>query len=333
MIRIAAGPVSAAPSWAWIGRDMLAALPGDYATTFFDDFAAAPDADIVCIVKQRPPERFVAAARANGAKVVFAPVDVYSDISEIAADAAMLSRCDLVLLHSEALRPHLARFARRLALVDHHLRYLLTPPAEFHTAGYVLWVGSFGNLPCLLHWVARRDLPYELRVLTNATGHARRILAHYFAHGLGVRLQFGQNSVNGLPMFAWSERRQEEMMRACRAAIDIKSGDFRQATKPPTKAQKFIASGIPFACNADSPVAAYFARRGFRVAEPADADRLFSRDYWRETQAEAARLRQELSFENVAASYHRIFEAMLDGRASLRMSSAPGPKMFSQSTS
>jgi len=311
VIRIAAGPVSAAPSWAWIGRDMLAALPGDYVTTVFNGFDTVPDADIVCIVKQRPPAPFVAAVQARGAKVAFMPVDIYGDITEIAADAAMLARCDLLLLHSEALLPHLAPFARRLAQVDHHLRYLLTPPAEFQREGYVLWVGGCGNLPHLLLWAARHELPYELRVLTDAIGHKRRILAHYFAHQFGLRLNFGPETVNGLPMFAWSECRQAAMMRECRAAIDIKSGDFRQVTKPPTKAQKFIASGIPFACNADSPMAAYFARRGFRLATPTDTDRLFSQDYWRETQAEAARLRRELSFETVAARYHLLFQTLL----------------------
>jgi hypothetical protein len=118
-----------------------------------------------------------------------------------------------------------------------------------------------------------------------------------------VRLHFGKDEINGFPAFAWSEAAQAQMMRACRAALDIKGQDFNQSTKPPTKSQKFIASGIPFACNADSPMARYFRQRGFHLAQPTDTARLFSHDYWKETRQAGARLREALSFGSVSAVY------------------------------
>jgi hypothetical protein len=282
---------------------MLAALDGDYAVTTFDSFESAPVADIVFAVKERPPARFADEVQSRQARLVYAPVDIYQSPAEIAADAAMLTRCDLVLVHGETLLPYIAPFTGRVEMAEHHLRFLLDEPAPYRTEGYVLWVGASGNLPYLLHFLTLHPMPYEIRLLTDAFSKERRIATHYLAARLGVRLHFGKDEINGLPAFAWSEAAQAQMMRSCRAALDIKGQDFNQAIKPPTKAQKFIASGIPFACNAGSPMAGYFRKRGFNLAQPEDTVRLFSRDYWNETRQVAARLRTALSFGSVSAAY------------------------------
>jgi hypothetical protein len=311
MIRLAVGPVRPAASWAWIGRDMAAALSGDYAVTLFESFETAPAADIVFAVKHRPPERFAAEVQTRQARLVYAPVDIYQDQAEVAADAPMLARCDLVLLHGETLLPYIAPYTSRIEMAEHHLRFALDEPAPYRKDGYVLWVGAAGNLPHLLKFLASHPLPYELRLLTDAFVKERRIAAHYLAARMGVCLQFGKDEVNGFPAFAWSEAAQAQMMRACRAALDIKGQDFNQSTKPPAKAQKFIASGIPFACNEGSPMAHYFLKRGFELAQPEDTARLFSHDYWNETRQEAARLRQKLSFGSVSAAYRGMFQNLM----------------------
>ena len=100
-------------------------------------------------------------------------------------------------------------------------------------------------------------------------------------------------------------------MRTCRAAIDIKGSDFNQATKPPTKAQQFLASGIPFACNSDSSVADYLKWRDFDVADATDMNRLFSRDYWKETQAFAPRLKSWTSADAVKGSFENAIRELL----------------------
>lgn len=104
-------------------------------------------------------------------------------------------------------------------------------------------------------------------------------------------------------------------MSTCRAAIDINGTDLSQSTKPPTKAQQFTASGIPFAWNADSPVACYFARRGFAVAEPQDISLLFFDTYWIETRRVAGKLRQELSLVAVGDRYRRAFADLVSSKS------------------
>ena len=102
-------------------------------------------------------------------------------------------------------------------------------------------------------------------------------------------------------------------MRECKAALDAKATSrFNQYYKPPTKAQQFVASGIPFAVNPESYSAEYFRTRGFDVASPADADRWFSRRYWEETQDWSGRLRAEASLEAVGERYRQLIEAVLE---------------------
>ena len=93
---------------------------------------------------------------------------------------------------------------------------------------------------------------------------------------------------------------------------------FNQVTKPPTKAQQFVASGIPFGCNPDSSVAAYFRARGFDVADAADEARLTSLRYWDETRAFAPRLRGSTSIEWVGQSVLALLKTLLDHRDDLR---------------
>lgn len=78
---------------------------------------------------------------------------------------------------------------------------------------------------------------------------------------------FGEGRVGGHRALPWSERRQREMMRACKAAFDVKhTALFSQRHKPPTKGQQYVASGIPCALNPESYSAEYFRRRGFDPA-------------------------------------------------------------------
>src|ERR1700751_2292318 len=97
---LAIGPRADAPSWDWIGLGMADELARYYHVVLFADFDEIPNADLVLIVKRRPPLAFVRAAKSRDVRVCFAPVDVYQDPKEIAADAEMLRNCNAVLLHS-----------------------------------------------------------------------------------------------------------------------------------------------------------------------------------------------------------------------------------------
>jgi len=310
---IAIGPQRPTPSWRWVGRDLGEELARHHTVLFFDEFDQVPDADVIFVVKQRPTLAFVKEAQARKACVGFAPIDIYETASEIEADAEMLRACDLVLLHGEELTPYIAAHTNRTLAVDHHLRFALDPSAEHNPGGFVLWIGATQNLLHLLAWLERNTLPYEVRLLTNIS-REHWVLAHITAHRLGLKIRFDDGRINGHLAYQWSDARQDEMMRACGAAIDIKGTDFSQSTKPPTKAQQFIGSGIPFACNANSPMARHFAKRGFDVAQPHDTERLFSRAYWLETQALSRQLRTELSLPAIAGRFWCAFDRMIESR-------------------
>jgi hypothetical protein len=286
---------------------MAGALQRYFDIALFDDLRQPPDAELLLIVKQRPTADFVGSARRRGARVFFAPIDVYRDAAEIRADAGMLGRCDAVLLHADALRPALAPFCRRICPIEHHARFVLDRPADFNADGPLLWVGAIQHVPHVLHWLARHKPPIEVRLLTDLDSRAGRIAAHLVARRLGVSLRIGDGAINGYRAEQWSETAQTRLMRSCKASIDIKGDSFDQVTKPPTKAQHFVASGVPFACNLGHPATAYFRARGFAVAAADDFARLLSRTYWAETQAFAARLRAWTSLDAVGSAYRRIF--------------------------
>lgn len=311
MRRIAIGPVRPVPSWQWVGEGTAAALGADHAVATFADYGRPPPADLLLLVKQRPPDGFVGAAQAAGTRVVFLPIDLYESAGALLADAPFLAACDLVLSHSEALLPLLRPHCRRLGFVEHHGRDVLPEPAAWHEAGYVLWIGGLQHLPHLLRWLERTRLPAPLRLLTDLDNPVARAAAAAVARRLEVELDIAMDAVNGHAAFAWAPERQRAMMTECRAAIDIKGDDFAQRTKPPTKGQQLVASGIPFACDPGGATAAHFRARGFAVADPADPARWFSQAYWGETARFAARLRPHLSPEAVGAVYRHWIERLL----------------------
>jgi hypothetical protein len=306
MTVLAIGPRTNAPSWEWVGLAMASELGRDFDVMLFDDFAEVPNAEAILIVKLRPPAGFLAKAQASGARLYFAPIDVYQDPQEIAADAELLGQCEAVLSHSEALLPMLAPFCRKVAPVEHHARFALDRLAEYRSDGFLLWVGAFQHAPYLLHWLARHPSPIPVRLLSDLDNRAARVAGHLLAHELGFSLHIGDGQINGHAVERWSEAAQAALMASCKAAIDIKGKTFNQITKPPTKAQQFVASGIPFACNANHPAMGYFRARGFELAADDDLDRLLSKAYWAETRRFAGRLQQWTSLAAVGQAYRRI---------------------------
>jgi hypothetical protein len=317
MIRVAFGPATDTPSWEWVGIDTAKALAPYFATTIFESFSVAPAADIVVTIKHSPPADFIAKVHARGGKLVYLPIDRYESEEEINNDHDFLCSCDQVLLHSAALLPFIEPHCRKVRLVEHHCRYALNETVPFRTDGYLLWIGAAQHLPHVISWLKGHPTHTEIRLLTNLHDIRGRAAAHFRAHRMGMSLCVKGGKVNGFPVFAWSEEAQREMMSECCAAFDIKGNDFNQSTKPATKAQQFVASGIPFGCNPGSSVAVWFHSQGFDVACANDHDRLRSRSYWTETQEFGRVLRKSLSMDAVLQSYRQAFTSLLSGTSSI----------------
>jgi hypothetical protein len=311
MTILAIGPRSPNPSWDWIGLALAEDMRRTYDVVLFDHLADILPADIVLVIKQRPSHQMVCKIRATNARFYFAPIDVYREEAEIYADVEMLRHCDAVFVHSETLYPVLAPFCQRIHLVEHHARYALSRLVPFRDEGFLLWIGGFQHIPYVLDWLRHNPPSIEVRLLTDIKNKSARLAAHIIARQISLPLSIANGAVNGWPAELWSEATQTTLMAACKAAIDIKGPGFNQATKPPTKAQQFVASGIPFACNAGHSAVPYFHNHGFDVAMADQFSRLLSKKYWAATQAFSPLLASLTSRRVV----HQAYESLLSGAA------------------
>jgi hypothetical protein len=308
--RLAIGPAWDYPSWNWVGVDTARELAKYVDVVLFEDFRRIPPCDAVMAIKHRPPLRLANALREGGVKLVYVPIDRYAAHAEIYRDRMLLEACDLVLAHNELLLNCLQPFCARLGMVEHHGKYTLPQLATYKDDGCVLWIGGLQHAPYLIDWLERHPIGRKVHILTDVGNRAAASAARRLARRLGIRLSVDRQSINGHALHKWSEAEQRRMMQECKAAIDIKGQDFNQSTKPPTKAQKFISSGIPFACNSESSASRYFRDRGFEIASPQDEETWYSRDYWHRTHRFAADLRGRIAIETVGRSYWAALQSL-----------------------
>jgi hypothetical protein len=310
VIRLAVGPARDYPSWNWVGADTARELAKYADVALFESFRRIPPSDAVMIVKHRPPLALARALRGRGTKLVYVPVDIYASRADIHRDRMLLEEFDLVLAHDELLLECLRPYCSRVGLVEHHGKYTLADMAPYKPDGYVLWIGGLQHSPYLMDWLARHPIGREVRLLTDVGNRIAAGQALNLARHLDIRFEVGARSINGYALHQWSEAEQRRMMQACRAAIDIKGEDFSQSTKPPTKAQKFISSGIPFACNWETSASRYFRKLGFELASPLEEEAWFSEDYWLQTRRFAEDLRSRITLESVGRDYWAFLQSL-----------------------
>ena len=307
------GRVRDKPSWSWAGFEVARELSKTQDVVLYDTSLAPPDCDVLFMVKKRPSEEFCELARRRGTRLVYCPIDGYRSPEDIERDAELLRTCALVIVHCERLLPLLRAVGANAHFVEHHNRYGLDEMAAYRDDGFILWIGSAQYIPYLVIWLQTHPFDGEMRILTDIDNEKARAKAYLFAVECGIdfALAADATSIAGCRIHRWSERRQRDMMQSCRAAMDVKMTQFfNQHHKPPTKAQQFVASGIPFAINPESYSAEYFRLRGFDVASPLDTARWLSREYWQETGAAAEWLRRETSLETVAARYRALIDSL-----------------------
>lgn len=283
-------------SWDWVGSDLAEELSGSFRTLSFG-WNGVPQCDVLFVVKHPLPAEFWERA-SDLVQVVYCPIDHYASLAEIDSDGWWLRRCARVLVHSETLVKYFARYART-EYIDHHVKFIAASPTPFRLTGPILWVGVHSNLPPVVEWVNRHDLPAELIVLTNVEVRSSPSEWGFDSNRNQIRIE------------TWSRSRHIDLLNGCRAALDIKGDDFRSRHKPPAKAIDFIASGLPFAMNVESSSVQHLARMGFDVASPEDLDRWLSPEYFEETQKFGYALRELLSRARIGNRYRRIFSEVL----------------------
>lgn len=313
MKTLAFGPERDVPSWGWVGFDTARELAKYFNIVFFNSFDNIPEADAVVIIKQNCPAQKIAKLKDKKIKVIYCPIDFYQEVKHIRADAPFLGLCDMILLHSERLLPIFKSYKKEIHFVEHNNKYALLEMSEYKERGYIIWIGGCQYIPYLLEWIRKHPIKNEIKILSDIDNERARLAANVFASNIGMKLTIpkGTKSIEGIDAYPWSERLQHEMMVEAKAAIDIKMTDqFNQNYKPPTKAQKYIASGIPFAVNKESYSAEYFRQRGFDIVAPNNTGRWFSYEYWKETKAFGEKLRIYTSLENVGLKYKELIERL-----------------------
>ena len=310
--RLAIGPALHHGSWAWVGADMVDSLARHYEVEVFPDLDDLPPCDVAVVVKNQALGPKAEEIARRGTRIVYLPVDFYETEEQLHADAALLSACSAVVIHCERLRPVMEAYCGNVWPIDHYNKYGLDPPAAYRRDGFILWVGQFHYLPYLLEWACACPLPLPLVLLSNPERPRTVRRGREVAARLGIDIELSDGSVNGYRLVTWSPDAQRSLMAEAKAAIDIKGADsFEQITKPPTKAQKYVMSGLSLSVNADSYSYDYLRGRGLQPATPDDVERWFSEEYWRETNALGRRLREELTLEAVAGTLRSYIERVL----------------------
>lgn len=307
---IAFGPERNYPSWNWVGYDTARELSKTCRMIVYNAAQPSPpDCDVLFIIKERPAAAFVAEAKYRGSRIVYCPIDFYESREQLDGDADFLRECDMVLVHCERQLPLVRRLCPSTYFIEHHGRYTLPEMADFKEEGFVLWIGGVQYLAHFLSWLELNPIESEVKILTDlGRMWTKRGARRYFT----LSMRPDASTIAGCEIYRWSERKQLEMMRDCKAAIDVKQIEiFNQYYKPPTKAQKYVGSGIPLAVNPGSYAEEYFRTRGFPVASPEETDRWLSRRYWKQTRDFALELRASTSLEAVGRRYRNLIELIL----------------------
>ncbi|HTV48423.1 MAG TPA: hypothetical protein VMG59_08260 [Phycisphaerae bacterium] len=335
MIKVAIGPEVNAPSWNWVGFDTLRELSKYFNVEAFSH--EPPECDLVIYVKQ-PPKNFPAT---SSTKILYLPIDYFENPESIQASAGFLKSCAAIGCHCERLMPHMQPYCKDVFFIEHHGKYTLPQINQFKRDGYVLWIGSMEYVVYLLKWLQIHPVGPELRLATNYLSRSGTQKCLALAEKLDLKINISDTHINEYRLIYWSERSQFRAMREAKAALDIKAGPWLlesnavslekspanrprtdsdvfhddiqnriwcQQLKPPTKAQKFVASGIPFAMNQDSYSFEHLKKNGFTLSPPQDQQWWFSEEYWRLTAAHAAELRRLTSLEYIGLQFKAVIE-------------------------
>jgi hypothetical protein len=314
MKTIAIGPEKDVPSWNWVGFDTGRELSKYYDVQYFESFKTPPKVDAIVVIKQTASKNFIMEGKSNGTRMIYVPIDFYLDLEHLENDGRNLSLYDAVISHSDRLSSYIRRYCKNITFVDHNSKYALPVDeiSPYREEGFVLWIGGCQYVAYLCEHLRKHPLFHPVKILTDFRNDRARFAANNLATELGLSLKLTSNSqsIHGHEIYEWTERTQYEMMGDCKAAIDIKgANDWNQKLKPPTKAQKYIASSIPFAINSGSYSAEYFAMRGFQITSPLSQDRWFSKEYWKQTREFSNKVRETTSIEEVG----KIFRGVIEG--------------------
>ncbi len=312
MLKVAFGPATKLPSFDWVGRDIALELDKKegVSASIFSSFTKQLDADVLFVIKSPPPLHWMLAQKKRGKKLIYMPVDQFTKPSTIVKNKIILSLFDAIYLHTESIKDLISQYNPNIFYIDHYLKYQLPGKRTFKQEGQILWVGHLEYLAELLKRVHELKLkPDELLILANLTrwdkksDSIKRKLGSYGIPFSATKINDTTIEICGYTIEQWTEARQQKYLDECKAAFDTKEDSFKHMIKPPTKGQKYVLNGIPFAADPHTYTVKYFSNLGLTVPPPEEKGEWLSRDYFDRTQAFQEEHQKAFSKAAIAESY------------------------------
>lgn len=247
------GPITKQPSWKWVGADIAEYLNPSLKIKCFENLDQISDGALVFWIKCPGDKVITNKIKDKGLIVIFFPVDAFLNQSDILAHTEFIDYARLICLHAHSL----AQFfpLNKVEFIDHYNKYGVRFTDRRPDNKTLLWIGGFQYAPYVLHALDEIDWPKrQILLLTNHHYGPAKVAADKNAAAAGLRDYLAALSSSGMIIANWSEASQREALLTCAAAFDFKYlACFNQLHKPPTKLQKYLASGIPCAANGNWP--------------------------------------------------------------------------------
>ncbi len=312
-MKIACGVDTKSPAFEWVGSDIFQKLAQTHQITIFKNYNELKQNryDIVFFIKEMPPLLLLVHLYRHKTKIVYIPVDFFVQKYEVEKYSPQLYLFDCVLIHCERLRLLMENYNDKVFFIDHYLKYEVDRENK-SPEDFILWIGHMQYLPALIECLSQNPLNNNLKILTDVQNFSRRkfmIKREMELKGLEFNQTLDLNGnyvLNGYLLEQWTIEKQQAYLEICVAAIDTKDNSFSQATKPPTKGQIFISSGIPLAVPKNSYTHEYFKNIGLDLPDINEIERLLSEKFKNDVVNFQQRYKSKISRDEIAKQYDMI---------------------------
>ena len=306
---LAFGTENALPSFEWVGKDIAIELEKQHEIEFYRAEQFEIQSNVIFVVKIMPSLAWIYHQKQKNKTLIYIPIDYFSRPSELTKYSVCLSLFDGIFIHNNRLGDKIKRYNKRLFFIDHYLKYSLARQPAFKQDGFLLWIGHLEYIASLIITLRKTPLKFPIKVLSDLEKlqyYRAALHKSLQAHGIDwteERLDNGNMNLCGVEIEQWSAARQYSYLTECKAAFDTKFDSFAHNLKPPTKAQKYIFNGIPFAMDKGSYSSEYFHQLGLNIPDITDTDYWLSEAYFNQIQTFSAKYKVQVLIHSVARSY------------------------------
>jgi hypothetical protein len=296
------GPQKNLLSWFWVGQDIAETLTQIFRIRYFSDVDEIESGAVVFWIKHPGSDSDIPRIRDKKLRIIYFPVDQYQDENELVGGRDFINACSLLVCHTESMGDLFA--GKPVQFVDHYNKYGIDPSLRA-PGGRFLWIGGYQYFPYLYNYLVRTNLTIEIDILTDYRHPPAIAAANRLARQLDIDTDFcDAKNFPEFNLIEWTESRQQALLLSCEGAFDYKHMlDFNQRYKPPTKVQKYLASGIPTAVNWESASFKQMQAGGLELCDPTQTDVWRSASYRTKLAEYGEALARKLTKSAISARY------------------------------